>query len=299
MFKRLIRRFTPRFLSCQDWALEYSAIIDNKLISEHTKQNRKASLQHLVRYLGKTHIGSVRAPLIGRMVRELSSLSPHLAKRVLFEARDFFNEAILSEIIYTNPATPIKPPKAPVTRRRLTLEDWLRIRQWSVENQPPWVQRLLDLALVTAQRRSDLSVIGFQDIWDEALHVTQVKTGAKIAIPINLTLNAIGKSLSDVICDCMDYAQPGPTFIRRKRGGCLVDASLSARFEEAREGCGLKWKEGRPPSLHECRSLSERLYRAQGVNTRILLGHKHQSMTDVYNDDRGLNREDWQILSIP
>lgn len=53
-----------------------------------------------------------------------------------------------------------------------------------------------------------------------------------------------------------------------------------------------------PPSLHECRSLSERLYRAQGINTMILLGHKHQAMTDMYNDDRGLTRGEWKTLTL-
>jgi len=57
-------------------------------------------------------------------------------------------------------------------------------------------------------------------------------------------------------------------------------------------------KSGLPASLHECRSLSERLYRTQGVNTMILLGHKHQAMTDLYNDDRGLTAGQWKTLSI-
>lgn len=48
------------------------------------------------------------------------------------------------------------------------------------------------------------------------------------------------------------------------------------------------------PTFHEQRSLSERLYRDQGVDTQKLLGHKTQKMTDRYNDDRG---KDWVILS--
>jgi hypothetical protein len=28
----------------------------------------------------------------------------------------------------------------------------------------------------------------------------------------------------------------------------------------------------------------------------VLLGHKHQSMTDVYNDDRGLSQGEWKKL---
>lgn len=48
------------------------------------------------------------------------------------------------------------------------------------------------------------------------------------------------------------------------------------------------------PTFHEQRSLSERLYREQGVDTQKLLGHKTQKMTDRYNDDR---EKDWVIVS--
>ena len=53
--------------------------------------------------------------------------------------------------------------------------------------------------------------------------------------------------------------------------------------------------EGTPATFHEQRSLSERLYRAQGVNTKDLLGHKNQIQTDKYHDDRG---KDWIKIVI-
>ncbi len=49
--------------------------------------------------------------------------------------------------------------------------------------------------------------------------------------------------------------------------------------------CGLTWPERSAPSFHEQRSLSERLYREQGINIQKLLGHKSQAMADKYNDD--------------
>ena len=30
----------------------------------------------------------------------------------------------------------------------------------------------------------------------------------------------------------------------------------------------------------------------------VLLGHKHQAMTDVYNDDRGLSKGQWKTLTL-
>lgn len=71
--------------------------------------------------------------------------------------------------------------------------------------------------------------------------------------------------------------------------------TLTTIFKKARDKCGLAWPEKSVPSFHEQRSLSERLYRDQGIDTQKLLGHKSQKMTDKYNDNRG---KEWQIIAI-
>lgn len=59
-------------------------------------------------------------------------------------------------------------------------------------------------------------------------------------------------------------------------------------FARCRDNSGLEWGDKEPPTLHEIRSLSERLYKAEGrVNTQELLGHKDPRMTRVYHDPRG------------
>lgn len=42
-----------------------------------------------------------------------------------------------------------------------------------------------------------------------------------------------------------------------------------------------------PPTFHETRSLSMRLYAEQGVNVQALSGHKDPAMTAIYTDSRG------------
>lgn len=71
-----------------------------------------------------------------------------------------------------------------------------------------------------------------------------------------------------------------------------------SHFEEARQAALSAFKSGHPASLHECRSLSERLYRKQEINTMILLGHHSQAMTDLYNDDRGLSGGEWKTVPV-
>ncbi|WP_440863624.1 tyrosine-type recombinase/integrase [Symbiopectobacterium purcellii] len=64
--------------------------------------------------------------------------------------------------------------------------------------------------------------------------------------------------------------------------------TISAAFLKARRISGLIW-ERKPPSFHEIRSLSARLYTDEKGKeyAQKLLGHKSSAMTDRYRDDRG------------
>ena len=287
----------PKYRTLGDWAEIYLKIIQGKAIEEKSKENRVCLVKHILTSLGKDRIISfIRPHDISRMVMSFHKDHPQLAKRIMIEAKDMFNEAVNYMWLLRSPALTIKYPNVKVLRERLTLEQWKRIHKWSCENQPPWVPRLLVLALVTAQRRSDLEKMKFQDVWDDHLHIIQDKTNARLALPINLKLDAINITIEQAIEDCKSYYTGTEYLLRKHNGHPLVQASLSARFEEAREGALPELKSLHPPSLHECRSLSERLYRKQGINTMVLLGHRHQSMTDLYNDDRGLSAGEWKTL---
>lgn len=61
---------------------------------------------------------------------------------------------------------------------------------------------------------------------------------------------------------------------------------LSHAFAEARLLAGIDGPN--PPTWHEIRSLAKRLYKEQGnVDTKALLGHKTDRMSDLYADARG------------
>lgn len=294
-----IGRLMPRYRTLGEWAETYRKIIDGKPVEEKTKVNRRSTLLHIINGLGRDRIiSAVKPHEISGLVMGIHKAHPQLAKRVLIEAKDFFNEAVNYAWLYRSPAASIKAPHVHVLRQRLTIEQWKRIFAWSVENQPAWVSRMLVLALVTGQRRSDIEKMRFADVWDGHLHVEQVKTGERLAIPLKLQLDAINISVGQAIEDCRMYAINEDYLLRKHNGQPLGMASLSARFEEAREAALPAFASGHPPSLHECRSLSERLYRKQGINTMILLGHKHQAMTDMYNDDRGLTSGEWRKLEV-
>lgn len=199
-----------------------------------------------------------------------------------------------------NPALATKQPRRKVTRQRLNLDEWQKIFDIADE-QHRYMGNAMLLAVVTGQRLGDISTMKFSDIWDDHLHVIQEKTGSKLAIPLSLHCDAINISLRDVVARCRDYAvsQYLVHYFRAtsmaQRGAQVTGNTLTTNFSKARDKANINWGSGAPATFHEQRSLAERLYKSQGVNTQILLGHKTQSQTDRYHDDRGKN---WIIITL-
>ncbi|MBG6040438.1 tyrosine-type recombinase/integrase [Proteus mirabilis] len=223
-------------------------------------------------------------------------------RSVLIDVFDVFKEAQHAGEVPPgyNPALATKQPKRKVTRQRLSFDKWKKIFEIA-DKQHRYMGNAMLLAIVTGQRVSDISRMRFQDIWDDHLHIIQSKTGAKVAIPLSLRNQAINVSLKEVIERCRDrivshyLVHYHRTTSQSKRGEQVTANTLTTNFKKARNKTDIDWGEGTPATFHEQRSLSERLYRAQGINTKDLLGHKNQIQTDKYHDDRG---KDWIKIVI-
>lgn len=200
-----------------------------------------------------------------------------------------------------NPAESAKKPQVRISRQRLTFDEWMMIYN-AAEKDGYFLQRGMLLALMTGQRLSDICKMKFSDIRDGYLHVEQQKTGTRIAIPLALRYDKLNLTLDDVVSSCRDCVL-SPWLLHHhhakgtaKRGGMVKPATLTVAFKKARDSVDYNWRaNGTPPSFHEQRSLSERLFREQGIDTKILLGHSNQKMTDIYNDARG---KEWKKLVI-
>lgn len=127
------------------------------------------------------------------------------------------------------------------------------------------------------------------------LCVFQLKTGNLLRIPLSLRLDGIGLSVGDVI-DQANLFKFSPFVLHHtiaraanKVGDPLHADTVSRTFAKAIKATGIEYTL-KAPTFHELRSLAEREYRDQGINTQKLLGHKHEAMTEVYNDVRGC---DW------
>lgn len=292
-------RLSPRFRSFHDFIPVYRETLEARGLSPKTMANHDVALRQLDAALGDDMIGYIRPQRIAVATRDLHRRYPHAAQRLLAEARAAFAEAVALGWSDCNPAAEVRMPVAHIARQRLTLEQWQAMADYARVSMPPWVLRMLVLALVTGQRRGDLCRLQFDDVRDGYLHLCQEKTGTLIRIPLALRLDVLDVSVGEAVEMCRGYSKGLVYLLRKSTGAQLAPDSLSARFETCREAVfGKHAGEGQPPSLHECRSLAERLYREQGVNTRILLGHSRQKMTDIYNHERGLTAGEWHTVQI-
>lgn len=180
-----------------------------------------------------------------------------------------------------------------VKRARLTLEQLMAAYQ---ATELVWLRNAIALALVSGQDRDSCVRAEFkQDIRDGAWWNERTKTGARIVLPLELRLDCFGMSLGDVVAQCRGTGILSRYLIhqtKRAKGAQLGKAinptMLTRKFAAAIKALSIDWGDKNPPSFHEIRSLSARLYRDEKhVDPQALLGHKSAKMTETYTDGRG------------
>lgn len=281
------------------WSLKYAQALQKVKRADNTRRTYASLNRRIVALLGsETPIKNVTALHVTNALDQVAVTEnkPRLAQALRHFMRDWFREAIVQGWITDNPVIATKlSVRVEVKRARLSLDVFQKV--YAVAT--PWLQNAMALALVSAQRREDISEARFADFRDGGWWCQQSSeksdTPHKIFIPLDLKLNAFGMSLSDVLSQCRKSGALSRYLVHQTepRGNSPVGSqiwvdTISRRFSAALKGFAIDWGGHTPPTFHEIRSLAERLYRDQGgVNTQHLLGHNEESTTLIYNDSRG------------
>lgn len=277
------------------WLERYEKILTGRGLKEKTLINYMNNIRAIKKGLPDVPVSEITTKDIASMLNEYINAGKAASSKLIRSTlSDAFREAIAEGHVATNPVTATRAAKTEVKRSRLTTEEFRKIYQ-AAESFPDWLRLSMELAVVTGQRVGDLCSMRWSDIVDGYLYVEQSKTGMKLAIPTSLKLNELDISLEEVLRKCK-HNLGGETIIASTRREPLSSGTVSRYFMRARKESGLTF-ESAPPTFHELRSLSARLYKKQVSDkfAQHLLGHKSDAMASQYRDDRG---REWGKIEI-
>jgi integrase len=272
---------------------------DPPLAANTLKSYRSLSKRTRDTFKPDTPIRSITPLLVADALDALAHM-PRLAQAWRGFLKESFREAIVKGWLDNNPVRDTRAARVVVQRSRLLLPVFMQVYEAC---DTTWLRNAMALALVSAQRREDISQAKVKDCRERAWWVDQGKTGARVVLPFDLRLEAFGKSLGDVYEQCRQTGVLSPYLIHQTEaygnsppGRGIWKDTISRRFTDTLGRLGLDFDGKEPPTFHEIRSLSERLYAAQGnVNTQELLGHKDPRTTQLYHDSRGA---EWVRVTI-
>ncbi|MBI4204919.1 MAG: phage integrase Arm DNA-binding domain-containing protein [Betaproteobacteria bacterium] len=298
------------------WLDRYDAeIIDKRKYKENTRRQKKHHLTLVRELIGEKTIKRVDTKVISDVIDDTwvkagKIFMAQTMRRFLF---DVFERAEAKGVIPagSNPARLIEVEAAEVKRARLTWDEFKVIYAKAQEmvatrELAPWAVNAIELGITSAQRGGDIAVLQFKkDVRDGSLWVQQIKgrNPSRVCIPLDLRLHVLGLSVGEVVRRCRENVVLSAYLIHHvshrggfKPGDPVFHGTIAKAFAKARDASGLKWPGKNPPSFHELRSLAERLYKDQGgVDTRVLLGHKHERTTALYHDARGA---EWMVVKL-
>lgn len=293
------------------WLDQFEANLAERDLKTQTRRQYKSNLklarETLAPALGLPIVRADTRLFADAISKVAKSISPRTGKPREQTAKsmrsmlvDCFDSAITAGWVKENPVRITEGPKVKIRRARLT---WEVFQKLYASLPPGRLKNAVTLALVSGQSRETVSAGKFAQLLDvprpglspqECWCVRRGKTGAMIAIPLDLRLNAFGMSLRDVVKQCRSTGVASKHLVHNtsraegKVGSYMPCNAMSDRFTEAVDALGLDWGDKTPPTFHELRSLSKRLYKAQGgVNTIDLLGHQDEATGELYADARG------------
>lgn len=290
----LVERMTGAGHSWGEWCDEFEKIIAERDISASTRRTRKSQMKRLRSSFDEQRAASrIETADCAKVIDGLKEAGKHrTAHQFRAFMLDCFDRMIAKGWRKDNPARVLDRVRVKVKRARLPFNVFMDLYG---KTQITWLRNAMALLLVSGQDREDCAFAEFTDIHDGCWWNERGKTGARISLPLELRIDAFGMSLEEVVRQCRSTGIVSRHLIHqteRSQGARLgkkmhVDR-ITKVFKAELAKLGLDWGGKQAPTVHEIRSLSARLYKAEGrVNPQELLGHKDPKTTEIYTDGRG------------
>lgn len=242
------------------------------------------------------------ADIIAELDKLTAAGKSNTAQGMRSHLHESFRSMVVRDWRKDNPVDAVPLITSRVKRSRLSFAVFKRIYEAETV---VWAKNAYALALVSGQAREECASAVVKDIREGAWWCDRKKSGARVILPLELRLDCFGLSLGDVIKQCRSTHVLSKHLIhqtkawnRSRPGDPIAVDTISARFSATLESLGIDWGGKPPPTFHEIRSLSGRLYKQEGkVNPQELYGHADEKTTEIYLDERDGKRE-WIKVGI-
>lgn len=252
-------------------------------LADSTQSTYRGELERFRAQYGSRSAITIQAKHIQTLLGKMGN-TPSAANNLKKRLGMLFRFAIVLGWRTDNPASPVKSLKT----RKGGFPTWqeTHIAKFEAKHPVGTMARLaFDLALYTAQRRSDLAVMGPQHIEDGDIRVRQLKTDALLYIPIHPKLAAsIAATPSGHLA-----------FIVGQRGKPYTKESLGNWFRERCDEAGVTGF-----SLHGLRKAASRRMAETGLSNQLIksiTGHVTDSEVSRYTRDA--NQRKMARLAMP
>ncbi len=265
-------------------------ILPKRKLAKGTLELYAVHFRKIIKALGGNPINEITVKIVADFLRESTPRSSNQVRALLMNV---FTHAVAEGLIPDNPAVITIPQLEEKTRRRHTREGLKAIRDAS----PQWLKNAIDLALITAQRRTDILSMKFEDIRDGDLHVIQQKTAkttdaAWIRFKVTPELQAvIDRCRDNILSPYLIHRRPErkrqKQAEQKEHWTKIEERFLTRAFKDARDAaeCYTTWKDEEQPGFHEVRALSLHLYKKAGKDGQKIAGHASEEMTKNYQRD--------------
>lgn len=240
-------------------------------LKPQTQRTYRGELERFRAKYGQRSATTMQARHVANLLTRMKD-TPSAANNLLKRLGQLFDFAIFLEWRTDNPARPVKPLKT----RKGGFRTWQEPQIAAFEAAHPVgtkARLLFDLALYTAQRRSDLAVMGPQHIEAGRIRVRQLKTDKTLHIPIHPNL---ARSIAETPTGHL-------AFVVSQRGAPFTKESLGNWFRGQCEGLGLDGY-----SLHGLRKAASRRMAEVGLSNQLIksiTGHVTDSEVSRYTRD--------------
>lgn len=287
---------------------------DGKPLAKNTKDSYRLQLSICQKKWNNQSLDSITLLMVNELLDSFTVATSNLTRTILIE---IFDIAVSKGLCPDNPAALTLRKHANKERKRHTLEGLKKIRAAA----EPWLKNVIDLALLTTQRRIDIIQMKWTDIENGYLHVAQQKTtdDPDDEFEVSEGPGYIRIKIDDELQRVLDRCNDGiksPFIIhripkRKARSTAKTDKEHWTQIDKqyiSRQFSNLvistkaypHLKGRQIPTFHEIRALAIFLHKKAGKSAQGLAGHASAKMTEHYESGHEIIWNDVDVgIALP